>query len=139
MQPNLIGFLCQSGAYTFYESGHPLLRSVAREFQAFPVVHVLQVQITDAMKAFRLGAAGVLLAGCETCWNNREAVTQQHTELLHKLAERGIVSERCRLEWCSAQEAEKFFAAVAALRACVRELPPLRLPITLDETIVHCG
>ncbi len=139
MQPNLIGFLCQGGAYTFYEFGHPLLRTAPRGFQALPVLHLPQVEISDVLKAFRLGAAGVLLAGCETCWNNREAIARQHAALLHELAKRGVAAERCCLEWCSAQEAEKFFAAVAALRARVRDLPPLRLPKTLDETIVHCG
>ncbi|MEK7726908.1 MAG: hydrogenase iron-sulfur subunit [candidate division KSB1 bacterium] len=139
MSPRLIGFLCESGAHTFYTAPSPVLRRLPRDFQALPVVHLRQIKLADVMKAFRLGAEGVLLLGCEACKENREEVERQHEDLLQKLEALGITSVRCSLEWCSASEPENFFEAVATMRARVHSFPRLRLPRTNDEIIVPCG
>ena len=141
MPPKLIGYLCKSGAFAFYETGHALLRNLPRGFQALPVLHLPQVGFTEIAKAFRLGAAGVLLAGCETCRAapEREAIVQQHAELVRELERYGGSAERLVLAWCTAAEPEKFFAEVSAAIAKLQDLPPLSLPRTLEAAIAHCG
>lgn len=141
MTPKLIGYICQNGAYVFYENGHALLRTLPHGFQALPVAHISQVGIAEIVKAFRLGAKAVLMLGCETCRSapSRTLLEQQHAALLRELEQWGITSERLVLAWCAAGEAENFFATVTATMTTVEHLPPLVLSRAVDTTIQHCG
>ncbi len=141
MSPKLIGYFCQRGAYAFFEKGHALLRALPRGVHALPVVHVTQLGIAEITKAFRLGAAGVLMVGCETCGaaSTRAVLEQKREEYLRDLAQWGISSKRLVLAWCSPEEPEKFFEIVNTTMANLEPLPPLVLPRLIDTTIQHCG
>lgn len=141
MTPKLIGYICQNGAYAFYENGHALLRTLPHGFQALPVAHLTQVGIAEIVKAFRLGANAVLLLGCERCQSapSRALLEHQHAALLRELEPWGITSDRLVLAWCAAGEAEKFLATVTATMTTVERMPPLVLSRVLDTTIQHCG
>lgn len=141
MQPKLIGYLCKSGAYALHETGHAGLRKMPQGFQAFPVLHLQQVGRVEIAKAFRLGAAGVLLMGCEACSTapQRERLVQNHLELLRAVAQWGGSAERLILAWHTASRPEEYFETVAKVMARVQSLPPLRLPDLFDEKIAYCG
>lgn len=141
MQPKLIGYMCKSGAYALHETGHALLRKMPRGFQAFPVLHLQQVGREEIAKAFRLGAAGVLLMGCEACSAEpqRERLAQQHRELARAVAQWGGSAERLLLAWYTAARPEDYFATVTKMMASVQHLPPLSLSHLFDEKIAYCG
>ena len=141
MSPKLIGYLCEHGAYTFYENGHALLRTLPRGFQALPVAHLTQVGFAEIVKAFRLGATSVLLCGCATCRMDPQRTTVEHNyaEALRELERFGVSSERLVLAWCSHDEPEIFFELVHTTMANLERQPPLVLPRMIDNTIQHCG
>lgn len=141
MQPKLIGYMCKSGAFAFYETGHVLLRNLPRGFQALPVAHLPQVGFTEIAKAFRLGAAGVMLIGCEACHAapTRELIVQQHERLVRELERHGGSAQRLILRWCTAAEPGKFFDAVSTAMTQAQSLPPLSLPRAFEAAIAHCG
>lgn len=139
MQPKLIGYMCKSGAFTFYENGHALLRSLPRGFQALPVLHLPQIGFTEIAKAFRLGAAGVLLLGCEACHAEREVIVQRHEQLVRELERHGGSRARLELQWCTATEPEKFSALVSTTMAELQNLPALSWSRALEAEIAHCG
>jgi coenzyme F420-reducing hydrogenase delta subunit len=140
-QPRLVGFLCEKGAYTFYDVSNPARRKLPANFVGLPVACISQVQTNEVLKAFLSGADGVLIAGCETCQchENWPQIQVQFSELSLALAGFGIEARRLRLEWIAATEEEKFLQIVNAMMETLRQLPPLRLPAELRKNVAYCG
>ncbi len=141
LQPRLVGFLCERGAFTFYDVSNPVRRKLPANFVGLPVACISQVQMSEVVKAFPSGADGVLIAGCEACQchENWPQIQAQFSELSQALAGFGIETPRLRLEWIAATEEEKFLQVVTAMMEKLRQLLPLRLPAELRENIAHCG
>lgn len=141
MQPKLIGYMCKGGAYALHETGHTGLRKMPQGFQAFPLLHLHQVGRAEIAKAFRLGAAGVLLMGCDACSTEpqRDRLVKNHHELLRAVAQWGGSAERLVLAWYTPSRPGDYFETVMKVMARVQHLPPLRLPYLLDEKIAYCG
>jgi F420-non-reducing hydrogenase iron-sulfur subunit len=137
-QPRLIGFLCENGAYTFYDVSNPARRKLPANFVGMAVAHLNQVQMNEILKAFLSGADGVLIAGCENCQSHPS--WQMHfSQIGLTLADFGIDSQRLRLEWITAAEGKKFLRTVNQMMDNLRRLPPLRLPAELRRNIEYCG
>jgi F420-non-reducing hydrogenase iron-sulfur subunit len=83
------------------------------------------------LRAFQLGADGVLVAGCHPgdCHYQEGNFKALRRVLLLKrvLREFGIDERRLRLEWISAAEGEKFAKVSTEFTEEVRALGPLRL------------
>jgi F420-non-reducing hydrogenase iron-sulfur subunit len=83
------------------------------------------------LRAFQLGADGVLVAGCHPgdCHYQEGNFKALRRVLLLKrvLREFGIDERRLRLEWISAAEGEKFAKVSTDFTEEVRALGPLRL------------
>ncbi|MCI0691066.1 hydrogenase iron-sulfur subunit [candidate division KSB1 bacterium] len=141
LQPRLVGFLCEKGAYTFYDVSNPARRRLPANFVGLPVACISQVQMSEVVKTFLSGADGVLIAGCEACQchENWPQIQAQFSEIGQTLAGFGIEAPRLRLEWIAATEEEKFLQAVNAMMEKLRQLPRLRLPAELRKNIAHCG
>lgn len=141
LQPRLVGFLCETGAYGFYDVSNPLRRKLPANFVGLAVANVGQVRTSDVLKAFLAGADGVLVAGCESCHRqqNLHEFEQQFHEIAQTLAGFGIEALRLRLEWISASEEEKFLRVVNETMQKLRQLPELRLPAAVQKSISHCG
>jgi coenzyme F420-reducing hydrogenase delta subunit len=139
--PRLVGFLCEQGAYTFYDVSNPVRRKLPANFVGLPVVCISQVQTNEVLKAFLSGADGVLIAGCEACQchENWPQIQAQFSELSLVLAGYGIETTRLRLEWIAATEEGKFLRIVNEVMEKLRQLPPLRLPADLRKNIAYCG
>ena len=140
-QPRLVGFLCEKGAYTFYDVSNAVRRKLPANFVGLAVACISQVQTNEVLKAFLSGADGVLIAGCEACQchENWPQIQAQFSEMRQTLAGFGIEMQRLRLEWIAATEEEKFLQTVNAMMEKLRQLPPLRLPAGLRNNIAHCG
>jgi coenzyme F420-reducing hydrogenase delta subunit len=136
----LAGFLCEKGAYTFFDLSSSVPRKLPRHFMALPVASIAQIKIDDVLKAFFAGAAGVLLAGCEICRNeSQQQIEIQFAEIAETLGRYGIEPQRLRLEWISAGEEKKFIQLVNEMTEYWNRQPPLRLHAGIKQTLSHCG
>lgn len=135
----VVGFLCEKGAYTFFDLSSTVPRLLPRHFMALPVTSVKQVQIEEVLKAFFAGAAVVLIAGCETCRQDQEYIETQMATMTQALARYGIEPERLCLEWIEVGEEEKFIQLVNTMAEHWHEQPSLRLSADLKQAISHCG
>ncbi len=141
LQPRLVGFLCEKGAYSFYDVANPVRRRLPANFVGLPVACISQVQTNEVLKAFHSGADGVLIAGCETCQcrRNWRQIQAQFSEISLALVWFGIDPHRLRLEWIAATEERKFFWVINEMMEKLRQLPPLQLPVDLRKNLTYCG
>lgn len=82
------------------------------------------------LEAFQKGADGVLILACHggDCHykEGNYRATQRHTLLLKLLRQFGIEEDRCRFDYVSAAEGEKFVAVVSDM---VERLKALAAPV----------
>ena len=82
-----------------------------------------RVPIKLVERAFDLGAAGVLVAGCEfpTCHYipGNTACEKRMKRAKKKLARKGVDPERLQLLWCSAADGPKFAGAMRTMVAAL--------------------
>ena len=130
-EPRLVGFLCNWCAYSGAD-----LAGVSR-LTSSPNLRILRVMCSGRvdpsfiLRAFQLGADGVLIAGCHPsdCHYQEGNFKALRRVLLLKrvLRDFGIDERRLRLEWISASEAEKFAKVATEFADQVRALGPLKL------------
>lgn len=136
----LFGFLCEKGAYTYFEVSSSVPRKLPRHFVALPVVSIAQIKTEEVLKAFLAGAVGVLIAGCEHCRSQYEPQSEGPLAAIQQaLTRNGIEPERLRLEWISAGEETRFIELVNEMAAQWSRLPPPQFRAGIEQTISHCG
>ena len=130
-EPRIVGFLCNWCSY----AGADKAGAAQRPYP--PNVHILRVMCTGRieprfiLEAFARGADGILILACHPgdCHykegNLRAA--QRQAMLVRVLEQMGIGGERCRFDYVSAGEGEKFARLVREMVAELREYGPLRL------------
>jgi len=129
--PRIVAFLCNWCTYTGAD-----LAGVAR-LKSSPSVRVIRTMCTGrvdpsfVLKAFKLGADGVLIGGChigDCHYSEGNYKTLRRVELLKMiLKEYGIDPGRLRLEWISASEGDKYAHVTLDFEKQIRELGPLKL------------
>ncbi len=136
-EPRIVGFLCNWCAYSGAD-----LAGVSR-LKSAPNLRIVRIMCSgrvDAeliLRAFQLGADGVLVAGCHPgdCHYQEGNFKALRRVLLLKriLSAYGIDERRLRLEWISASEGEKFARVSSEFTEEVRALGPLQLATYLAE------
>lgn len=129
-EPRIVGFLCNWCAY----AGADLAGTSRLQYAAnVDVVRVMcsgRVDPSFVLKAFQLGADGVLVCGChpgDCHYSEGNHKAARRMPLLRKVLEQfGIEPERLRLDWVSASEAERFVAIVRDMAQQIGDLGPLR-------------
>ncbi len=140
-QPKIVAFLCNWCSYTGAD-----LAGISRIHWS-PAVHIVRVMCsgrldpTFVVKAFRMGADGVIVSGCHPgdCHyqkGNYKALRRVHL-LKRLLVDFGVEPERLRLVWVSASEGEAWARVANEMEAKVRALGPLKL--ALDATELRRG
>lgn len=136
-EPKIVAFLCNWCSYRAAD-----LAGTARlKYQ--PNVRMMRVMCSGrvdpafVMKAFALGADGVMIAGCHPgeCHyieQNYKAM-RRYALLLHTLRSIGIEDERLRLQWASAAEGSQLAGAINEMVEQVRQLGPLDWPTRSKE------
>ena len=130
-EPRIVGFLCNWCSYAGAD------KAGAAQTAYPPNVHIIRMMCTGRMdaqfvlKAFDEGADGVIILGCHPgdCHykeQNFRMIQRQHF-LLSLLRQVGIEEQRCRLDFVSAAEGEKFAQVIAEMVATVRKLGPVKL------------
>ena len=127
-EPRIVGFLCNWCAY----SGADLAGTSRLQYPTnVDIIRVMcsgRVDPTFVLKAFQLGADGVLVCGChpgDCHYSEGNYKTARRVPILIKLLEQfGIEPQRLRLEWVSASEGDRFAVLVNEMTEQIRELGP---------------
>ncbi|GAW67765.1 methyl-viologen-reducing hydrogenase subunit delta [Geoanaerobacter pelophilus] len=129
-EPRIIGFLCNWCSYAGAD------RAGLAQTPYPPNVSIVRVMCTGRieplfiMKAFQQGADGVIVLACHPgdCHykegNLRAA--QRHALLARVMLQMGVERERCRFDYVSAGEGEKYAQLVTDMVESVRMLGPLK-------------
>ena len=132
-EPTIVGFLCNWCSYAGAD------KAGAAQIAYPPNVRIIRVMCSGrvdpqlVVEAYRKGADGVLILACHPgdCHykegNYRAA--QRHRLLLRVLEQFGIEAARCRFDYVSAGEGEKFARLVAEMVEEARALGPLRIGV----------
>lgn len=131
-EPRIIGFLCNWCSYAGAD------KAGGAQLAYPPNVHVIRVMCSGRvdpqfiLSALVKGADGVIILACHPgdCHykeGNCRAL-QRHTLLNMMLAQLGVEKERCRLDYVSAGEGDKFSRVIREMVETVRALGPLALP-----------
>jgi F420-non-reducing hydrogenase iron-sulfur subunit len=128
-EPRIIGFLCNWCSYSGAD-----LAGVSR-LKSPPNVRIIRtmcsgrVDPTFVLKAFQLGADGVLIGGChlgDCHYSEGNYKALRRAALLKRvMGQFGIDERRLRLEWISASEMEKYVKVLQEFTETIRSLGPL--------------
>lgn len=144
-EPKILGFLCNWCSYAGAD------KAGAAQLEYPPNVRIVRVMCSGrvdpqlVVEAYRKGADGVLILACHPgdCHykegNFRAA--QRHRLLRRVLRQFGIEDARCRFDYVSAGEGEKFARLVREMVTELRTLGPFhdRAPLKLSgETLLSC-
>jgi len=127
-EPRIVGFLCNWCAYSGADLAGTSRLQYATNVDIVRVMCSGRVDPTFVLRAFQLGADGVLICGChpgDCHYSEGNYKTARRIPLLKKvLTQFGIEDERVRLEWVSAAEGDRFAAIVNEMTEQIRELGP---------------
>ncbi|HTY37855.1 MAG TPA: hydrogenase iron-sulfur subunit [Bacteroidota bacterium] len=142
-EPKIIGFLCNWCSYTGAD-----LAGVSR-MKSAPNVRVIRTMCSGRvdpafiLKAFQLGADGVIVMGChlgDCHYQEGNYKTIRRLPFLQRLVKDfGIDPKRLRLEWVSASEGDRFAAIVNEMTEEIRNLGPLHLSVhnEIQHPVAH--
>lgn len=136
-EPKIIGFMCNWCSYRAADLAGTARIKYAPNVRIIRVMCSGRVDPTFVMKAFSMGADGVMMAGCHPgeCHyieQNYKAM-RRYVMIEHTLKQLGIESDRFRLVWASAAEGQQLAEAVDKFVEDVRKLGPLDWPANWAE------
>lgn len=129
--PRIVVFACNWCSYAGADTAGVSRLQYSPHFRIIRVMCSGRVHPGFILRAFELGADGVLVSGCHfgDChyiFGNERAVEQfEKTKALLKIL--GLEEGRLRLEWISAAEGPKFARVINEFVAQVRALGPSKL------------
>lgn len=128
-EPRIIALLCNWCSYSAADLAGASRLPLPPSLRVIRVACTGRIEPELVMQALARGADGVLIAGCHPgdCHyisGNLKAAARM--ALLHRLLDDlNIERQRVRLEWVSAQQAERYAAIVTEMTEQVRALGPL--------------
>ncbi len=129
-EPKLLGFVCNWCAYAAADKAGAAQSACPPNLRLVRVMCSGRVDPQMVVKAFDEGADGVLVMACHPgdCHYKEQNLRalHRHRILLRLLGEQGVERERCRLEFVSAAEGERFVQVVTEMVAELRRLGPYR-------------
>jgi len=128
-EPKIIGFLCNWCSYAGADKAGGMQQPYPHNVQVIRVMCSGRVDPQFILSALAKGADGVIILACHPgdCHykeGNCRAL-QRHSMLSLMLEQLGIEKERCRLDYVSAGEGEKFNRVIREMVETVRILGPL--------------
>jgi len=127
-EPKIVGFLCNWCSYRGADLAGTTRMKCAPNVRIIRVMCSGRVEPAFIIKAFQLGADGVLVLGChpgDCHYVEGNYKTIRRMSLLQKmLPQLGIENDRVRLDWVSASEGDRFVSIVDDMTQKVRALGP---------------
>jgi F420-non-reducing hydrogenase iron-sulfur subunit len=130
-EPKIVGFLCNWCSYSGAD-----LAGVSR-LKSSPNIRVIRTMCTGRVdpsfiiRAFELGADGVLISGChfgDCHYLEGNFKTMRRVQMMKLVLKNfGIDPGRLRLEWISASEAEKYAKVSLEFAEEIRKLGPFKI------------
>lgn len=127
-EPKIVAFCCNWCSYAGAD-----LAGVSR-FQYPPTVRIVRVMCSGRiepifiLKAFEVGADGVLVSGChigDCHYISGNKVAEKRVKATAEILDLiGLGSNRLRLEWISASEGMKFSEVIKSFTEQIRQLGP---------------
>jgi F420-non-reducing hydrogenase iron-sulfur subunit len=128
-EPKIVGFLCNWCSYAGADKAGTAQLAYPPNVGVIRVMCSGRVDAGYILEAFRKGADGVVVLACHPgdCHYKEGTfrATQRHRLLLRLLAQFGIDPARCRFDYVSAAEGEKFARVMTDMVETVRQLGPL--------------
>ena len=128
-EPSIVAFCCNWCSY----AGADLAGTTRIQYP--PNVRIVRVMCSGrvdpafVLKAFELGADGVLVAGCHPAdchyINGNEKAAMRGDFLSSFLEDAGIESQRFRIEWIAGSEGQKFAKVVKDMVSELQRLGPI--------------
>jgi len=128
-EPNIVGFACNWCSYAGADLAGTSRMKYPPNIRIIRVMCSGRVSPSFVLKAFQMGADGVLITGCHPgdchyiAGNLKCEKTMETTRKLIDVL--GIGEERLRLEWVSASEGSKFADVVTDFTNHIRGLGPI--------------
>ncbi len=136
-EPRIVAFMCNWCSYTASD-----LAGTAR-IKYSPYARIIRVMCsgrvdpTFVLKAFALGADGVMIAGCHPgdCHyvEQNYKTIRRFMMMKYFLEEMGIEADRLRLVWASAAEGQHLAESIDGFVADVRKMGPLNWSANWEE------
>jgi F420-non-reducing hydrogenase iron-sulfur subunit len=129
-EPKIVAFLCNWCSYRGADLAGTSRMKCAANVRAIRVMCSGRVEPAFILRAFELGADGVLVLGCHPgdchyAEGNYKALRRM--ELLKRtLVQLGIEPDRFRMDWVSASEGDRFSHIVNEMTEKVRALGTLK-------------
>jgi F420-non-reducing hydrogenase iron-sulfur subunit len=129
-EPKIVGFLCNWCSYAGADKAGTAQSPYPPNVNVIKVMCSGRVDPQFVMKAFENGADGVIILACHPgdCHykegNYRAA--QRYRMLIRLLKQFGIEEQRCRFDYVSAGEGEKFVRVITEMVERVKELGQLQ-------------
>lgn len=131
LEPKIVIFACNWCSYAALDLAGTSRMKYPPNFLVIKVMCSGRVDPQFILEAFRIGADGVLVAGChpgDCHYIEGNYKAMRRIALLKRMLESfGIEKERVRLEWISASEAEKFVKVAREMIDQIKALGPLKL------------
>ena len=132
-EPKIIGFLCTWCSYVGADKAGTAQTPYPPNVNVVRVMCSGRVDPQFVLSAYQKGADGVIILACHPgdCHykeGNFRAI-QRHRLLLKLLAQLGIERERCRFDYVSASEGEKFVEVITGMVDAIKALGPLKIGI----------
>ena len=129
-EPRIVAFVCNWCAYAGADKAGAAQTPYPANVRLVRVMCSGRVDPQFVLMAYDEGADGVLILGCHPgdCHYKEQnlRMIQRHRLLLRLLGQIGIEPERCRLDFVSAAEGEKFARVAGEMTETIRRLGPLR-------------
>ncbi len=130
-EPKIVAFLCNWCSYRGADLAGTSRIKCAANVRAIRVMCSGRVEPAFVLRAFELGADGVLVLGCHPgdchyAEGNYKALRRMDL-LKRTLIQLGVGEDRFRLDWVSASEGDRFSHIVNEMTEKVRALGPFKL------------
>lgn len=130
-EPRIVGFLCNWCSYAGADMAGTARICYPSNIRIIRVPCSARIDPLLVVKAFQLGADGVLVAGChpgDCHYTEGNYYSRRRFALLHPFLEYlGIERDRFRLEWVSASEGRKFSQVVSSFTDGLISLGPRKM------------
>lgn len=129
-EPKVLGFLCNWCSYAGADMAGTSRMSYPPNIRIIRVPCSGRIDPLFVVKAFQMGADGVLIAGChpgDCHYSEGNYHLRRRFALLRPFLDYlGIGKERLRLEWVSASEGKRFTQLVSSFTNDLKKLGPLQ-------------
>ena len=129
--PKIIGFLCNWCSYAGADKAGTAQTPYPANVRVVKVMCSGRVEPEFILQSYREGADGVLILACHPgdCHykEGNYRAGQRNRMLLQLLRQFGIEEERCRFDYVSAGEGEKFVRVITEMVETIKNLGPLKL------------